>query len=110
MSPTRWPAGGFSSRTRIVIRIATTPSVKAFIRSGFTAALCQLPPRRARWDRRLRRARLGGDAIRSPAGLSGRSRRLLVVPDATAVAKPAVPERERVDDPGLLPRLDRVEV
>src|SRR5438045_5835323 len=37
----RWcPAGARSSRTRIVIRIATTPSVKASIRAGFTARLC----------------------------------------------------------------------
>src|SRR3954454_6125606 len=35
------PRGGRSSRTRIVIRIATTPSVNACMRSGFIARLSQ---------------------------------------------------------------------
>src|SRR5579872_5290325 len=39
MSPKWSPAGGLSSSTRIVMRIATTPSVKAFSRSGGTGEL-----------------------------------------------------------------------
>src|SRR3954451_22697900 len=42
-SESRCPSGGRSSRTRIVIRIAITPSVKAFMRSGFTGRLCHPP-------------------------------------------------------------------
>ena len=41
MSPNGRPAGGRSSSTRIVIRIATTPSVKAVKRSGGTNELSQ---------------------------------------------------------------------
>src|SRR5690348_17332983 len=41
MSANRSPAGGRSSRTRIVMRIATTPSVNAVSLSGRTRRLSQ---------------------------------------------------------------------
>src|SRR5579862_5836526 len=53
----RWcPSGGRSSSTRIVIRIATTPSVNAIIRSGRIARLCHFV---LRWPWRILRVDLG---------------------------------------------------